>query len=273
MEDSEVMYFDVEKILKQRLPKKKISKFAIRYLKKILHQEELNQFFIDVHGKKNLEFIEATLKDLLHVTADFEHIDRLPPKEGRYIFVSNHPLGGLDSVILGGMLGKQYDGKVKFYANELLMHLTPMREMFIPVNNLSSVQSRESARLSEAFFQSDNHLIAFPAGTCSRKVNGKVQDLKWKKTFVTKAVNYQRNVVPIYFDGSNSNFFYNLSKIRTILGLPNIEMLYLSNEMFKQKGNHFRVVVGSPISYQTFDKSRSPVDWAEWVRRKVYELA
>ena len=273
MGKDEIMRLDVDKILKAKLPKKKLPAPVVKYLKKIVHQDELNQFFVEVQGKKNLEFIEQAVFDHLQSGADFEGLENLPPKGGRYIFVSNHPLGGLDSVVLGLMLGEKYDGKVKFFANEILMYLTPLNEMFLPVNNLGGSQSRENARIAEEFYKSDNHLITFPAGTCSRKIKGKVQDLPWKKSFVSKAVQYQRDVVPIYFEGRNSNFFYNLSNIRTKLGLPNIEMLYLINEMYKQRGNHFKVKIGKPIPFSTFDKSKTPNEWAEWVRGKVYEMA
>lgn len=272
MGKDEIMRLDVDKILKAKLPKKKLPAPVVKYLKKIVHQDELNQFFVEVQGKKNLEFIEQAVFDHLQSGADFEGLENLPPKGGRYIFVSNHPLGGLDSIVLGLMLGEKYDGKVKFFANEILMYLTPLNEMFLPVNNLGGSQSRENARIAEEFYKSDNHLITFPAGTCSRKIKRKVQDLPWKKSFVSKAVHYQRDVVPIYFEGRNSNFFYNLSNIRTKLGLPNIEMLYLINEMYKQRGNRFKVKIGKPIPFSTFDKSKTPNEWAEWVRGKVYEM-
>ncbi|NLI71858.1 MAG: glycerol acyltransferase [Bacteroidales bacterium] len=273
MENNDVMRLDVEKILAEKLPNKKLPGFIIRYLKKILHQDEMNLFFIEAHGKKNLDFIEETICNHLESGADYEGFENLPPKDGRYIFVSNHPLGGLDSIIIGMMLGEKYGEKVKFFANEVLMYLEPLNEMFLPVNNLGGSQSRENARIAEEFYKSDNHLITFPAGTCSRKIKGKVQDMPWKKSFVSKAVQYQRDVVPIYFDGTNSNFFYNLSKIRTRLGLPNIEMLYLINEMYKQRGKRFKVKIGKLIPYSTFDKSKTPNEWAKWVREKVYEMA
>ncbi|MFV0392388.1 MAG: 1-acyl-sn-glycerol-3-phosphate acyltransferase [Paludibacteraceae bacterium] len=273
MEDN-VMRFDVEEILRAKASTMKIPKFALNYLKRIVHQDELNDFFIRAHGKKNEEFIAYALGEgLLNTKADFEGIENLPDDSQRLIFVSNHPLGGLDSIILGLMLAEKYKGNVKFFANEILMYLTPLKEMFLPVNNLSGNQSRENARMAENFYKSDEHLITFPAGTCSRKIKGKIQDKPWKKSFVSKAVQYRRDVVPMYFEGKNSNFFYNLSNLRTRLGLPNIEMLYLINEMFKQKGKHFKVKIGKPISYTAFDKSRTPQQWTEWVREKMDELS
>ena len=273
METEKLMQIDIDKILRNKLPDKKLPKFVVNYLKKNIHQEELNTFFKTIPGKKNLDFIEPAIQEHLQSGADFEGIENLPPKDGHYIFVSNHPLGGLDSVIVGLMLGRKYDEKVKFFANDILMFLEPMKEMFLPVNKGGKgTNVKENAKVVDAFFQSDYHLITFPAGTCSRKIDGKIQDLPWKKTFVSKAVQYQRDVIPIYFEGRNSNFFYNLSWIRTKLGLPNIEMLYLVNEMYKQRGKRFKVKIGKPIPYQTFDNSKSPLQWAEWVREKVYEM-
>jgi len=268
------MRVDVDSILKAKLPNKKLPKFLVNYLKKIVHQDEMNAFFEkEARGLTNLDFIEKTIFEHLNSGADFEGLENLPPKEGRYIFVSNHPLGGLDSLVLGLMVGRKYDGKVKYFANDILMFLDPMKTMFLPVNKGGKGgNARENARAVEEFFKSDNHLITFPAGANSRKIKGKIQDLPWVKTFVTKAVQYERDVVPIYFDAQNSKFFYNLSRIRTKLGLPNIEMLYLVDEMYKQRGKRFKVKIGKTIPHTTFDKSKTPVEWAQWVREKVYEM-
>lgn len=273
MENNAPVRIDIDEVLKQKLPNKKIPKFLVRYLKKIIHQDEINEFFANNQGLKSFEFIDEAVEGYLKSGADFENLGNLPPKDGRYIFVSNHPLGGLDSLIIGSLLGKTYDGKIKYFANDILMFVTPLKDMFLPVNKGGKGgNARENAKIVDEFFKSDNHLIIFPAGANSRRINGKIQDLPWLKTFVSKAVQYERDVVPIFFDARNSNFFYNLSKIRTFFRLPNIEMLYLVDEMFKQKGNRFRVKIGEKISFSTFDKSKTPLEWAAWVRQKVYEL-
>ncbi len=212
------------------------------------------------------------MSDYLKVDATIEGIENLPSKDkGPYIFASNHPLGGLDGLLLGLKIGEMYDEKVKFFANDILTFLKPLDGLLIPVNK-TGAQTRENLRLINEFYQSDNHLIIFPAGKCSRKKNGKVEDLKWHKNFVVKAFEHKRDVIPIYFEGRNSNFFYNLSKIRSFLGLPNIEMLYLVDEMYKQRGKHFTIKIGKPIPYSTFDKSKKPLEWAEWVKSKVYSM-
>ena len=259
-------------MLKTKAPNTKIPKFVANYLKKIVHQDDFNLFFRTYPGVRNIEFIEKGL-EFLEVTTSVEGRENLPPKDGRYIFVSNHPLGGLDGMILGYLIGKEYDEKIRFFANDLIMYLEPLSELFIPINKLGAAQSRESAEMMRELYKSDNHLINFPAGICSRKIKGKIVDLEWKKSFVSKAIEYQRDVVPIYFHGRNSDFFYNLANLRKFLGIKfNIEMMYLADEMFKQRGNHFTVKIGKPIPWQTFDKSKTPFEWAQWVREQCYKI-
>lgn len=271
MVSPEVINIDIAKVLKSKAPKAKIPGFIINYLRKIVHENEFNIFFKENPNLKNLEFIEAAFK-YLKVTTTIEGKENLPPKGGRYIFASNHPLGGLDGIATGYLLGKEYDGKVRFFSNDLMMHLHPMKEMFVPVNK-TGAQSKDHADLMQKLYESDNHLVTYPSGMCSRKVNGKIVDLEWKKNFITKAVQYHRDVVPIYFEGKNSNFFYNLAIIRKFLHIKiNLEMIYLPDEMFKQKGNKFTIKIGKPIPWQTFDKTRTQSEWAVWVKSLVYEM-
>ncbi|MCE5331588.1 MAG: 1-acyl-sn-glycerol-3-phosphate acyltransferase [Bacteroidales bacterium] len=272
MSTSKVIKIDIAHILKTRAPKSKVPKFIVNYLRRIVHEEELNQFFYENPDLKNLDFIEAAFK-YLKMSVSIEGKENLPPKDGRYIFACNHPLGGLDGIAAGYLIGKEYDGKVRFFSNDLLIFLHPMKEMFIPVNKFGN-QAKGHAEMMQQLYESDNHLVTFPAGMCSRKVKGKVVDLEWKKNFITKSVQYQRDVVPVYFEGRNSNFFYNLAKIRKFLGIKfNVEMMYLPDEMFKQRGKHFTLKIGKPIPWQTFDKKKSQAEWAVWVKDKVYKMA
>lgn len=271
MNTEKVINIDIAKVLKHKAPKTKVPKFIVNYLRRIVHEDEFNQFFKENPDLKNLDFIEAAFK-YLEVTTDIEGKENLPPKGGRYIFASNHPLGGLDGIATGYLIGKEYDGKVRFFSNDLMMNLHPMRELFVPVNKTGS-QSKDHAELMQQLYESDNHLVTYPAGMCSRKIKGRIVDLEWKKNFISKAIQYQRDVVPIYFEGRNSNFFYNLAKVRKFLRIKlNIEMMYLADEMFKQKGNQFTIRIGKPIPWQTFDKSKSQSHWAEWVKEIVYSM-
>jgi putative hemolysin len=271
MRKPKLITIDIETVLKSKAPNTHFPKFIVNYLRRIVHEKELNDFFIKYPGVKNLEFIEAAF-DYLHVTTSIEGKENLP-HGGTYIFAGNHPLGGLDGITTGYLLGKEYEGKIRFFSNDILMNLEPMREMFVPVNKVGN-QSKSHASLMQELYESENNLLTYPAGMCSRKVNGKIRDLEWKKNFITKAIEYQRDVVPIYFKGRNSNFFYNLANIRKLFRIKvNIEMMYLVNEMFKQKGRHFSIKIGEPIPWHTFDKSKSQAEWAAWVKDIVYKMA
>ena len=271
MNNPDNIKIDVAKVVKSKAPNKKVPKFIINYLKKIVHQNESNEILNEYGGLKNLEFIEAILK-YLGITATLKGKENLP-HGGKYIFASNHPLGGLDGMTTGYLIGKEYENKVRFFSNDILINIEPIREMFIPVNKVGQ-QSKEHAKLMQEFYESENHLVTFPAGMCSRKINGKILDLEWKKNFISKSVQYQRDVIPVYFEGRNSNFFYNLANLRKFFKIKfNIEMMYLADEMFKQQGKHFTIIIGKPIPWQTFDKSKSQAEWAEWVKDIVYKMA
>jgi len=271
MNKEPIIKIDIAKVLKDKAPNTKVPKFLVNYLRKIVHEKELNDFFTKYPGAKNLEFIEAAF-EYLHITTSIVGKENLP-KGGKYIFAGNHPLGGLDGITTGYLLGKEYDGKIRFFSNDILMNLEPMREMFIPVNKVGS-QNKGHASMMQELYESDNNLLTYPSGMCSRKVNGKITDLEWKKNFISKAIEYQRDVVPIYFEGRNSNFFYNLANLRKFLRIKvNIEMLYLVDELYKKKGENFTIKIGKTIPWQTFDKSKTQTEWAEWVKQIVYSMA
>lgn len=223
------------------------------------------------HGhKRGLEFVNSSLKelDINYRVYGIEHLKL----EGRYLFASNHPLGGLDGLIMMSEMGRHYDN-IKFVVNDLLMNIKQLEPLFIPVNKHGR-QSSEYAELIEQAYASDTQILYFPAGICSRKVKGSITDLRWHKSFIQKAIKHRRDVVPVYFSGRNSEFFYNLSNFRTKLGIKlNFEFIYLVDEMFRQKNKKIDIVIGEPIPYQTFDSSRTLVEWAEFVREKSYALA
>ena len=272
MADDALFLIDIDRILREKAPKqyKYIPRFVISYLKRIVHQEELNVFLRESKDKVGVDFLKACVEflDAKLVIKGEENL----PKEGLYTFVSNHPLGGQDGVALGYILGSFYQGKVKYLVNDLLMNLHGLAPLCIPINKTGK-QSRDFPRIVEAGFKSDNQLIMFPAGLCSRRQNGVIRDLEWKKTFIVKSVESQRDVVPIHFEGRNSDFFYNLANLCKTLGIKfNIAMLYLADEMLKNRHKTFTVTIGKPIPWQTFDRSKSPQQWAQYVQDIVYKL-
>ena len=266
---------DIDKILASKMGNKVkfVPKFLVRWLKHIIHEDEVNRFLWESRDKSGTEWLTECVR-YLDMDLRIEGLENLPDKnDGKlYTFVSNHPLGGQDGVALGSIIGKHYDGNFRYLVNDLLLNLPGLAPVSIGINKTGK-QSRDFPRMVEAGFQSNNHMLMFPAGLNSRKINGIIHDLPWKKTFITKSVEYKRDVVPIYFSGRNSERFYRIANWQKKLGLKiNIAMLFLVDEMYRNVHKSFTVKIGKPIPWQTFDKSKTPVEWAKFVEDKVYEL-
>ena len=266
---------DVYEILKSKMgdKAKHVPTFAINWLKRVVHQDEVNRYLWESRHLTGVDWLEECVR-YLDMTLNIEGIENLPDKnDGRlYTFVSNHPLGGADGVALGSVIGRHYDGKFRYLVNDLLMNLPGLAPVCIPINKTGG-QSRNFPQMVETGFHGDNHILMFPAGLCSRKIKGEIRDLPWKKTFISKSVETHRDVVPIHFSGHNSHFFYNLANLCKVLGLKvNIAMLFLVDEMYKNVHKSFTISIGKPIPWQTFDKSKTPKEWADYVYKRVYEL-
>ena len=266
---------NIDKILVSKMGNK--AKFVPRpfvsWLKRIIHQDEVNKYLWESRHLSGTEWLEECVR-YLDMTIELVGEENLPKKDdGRlYTFVSNHPLGGEDGVALGAIIGRHYDGKFRYLVNDLLMNLPGLAPVCIPINKTGN-QSRNFPAMAEAGFKRDNHMLMFPAGICSRKRDNEIRDISWKKTFITKSVEYQRDVVPIHFGGQNSPFFYKLANFSDkYVKKVNIAMLFLVDEMYKNAHKTFRVAIGKPIPWQTFDKSRTPSEWAQWVQDIVYTL-
>ena len=265
---------DIDKVLKSKMGKnaKWVPGCLVSWLKRIIHQDEMNRYLWESRHLTGTEWLESTV-DYLKTTLVVKGRENLPdPNDGRlYTFVSNHPLGGEDGVALGAVIGRHYDGRFRYLVNDLLMNLPGLAPVCIPINKTGK-QSRNFPAMVETGFQSDYHMLMFPAGLCSRKKNGVIHDIPWKKTFVTKSVEYQRDVVPIHFSGENSKFFYRLANFSDRFLPFNLAMIFLVDEMYKNVGKTFEVKIGKPIPWQTFDKSRTPSEWAQYVQDIVYHL-
>lgn len=265
---------DLDKILKSKMGSKAkwVPRPLVWWLKRIIHQDEVNKYLWESRHLTGTEWLEECVR-YLDATLDIVGTENLPPKDdGRlYTFVSNHPLGGEDGVALGAIIGRHYDGHFRYLVNDLLMNLPGLAPVCIPINKTGK-QGRDFPKMVEAGFQSDNHMLMFPAGLCSRRHHGKVEDIAWKKTFVSKSIEYQRDVVPIHFSGENSSFFYRLANFSDRFLPFNLAMLFLVDEMYKNTHKTFRVAFGKPIPWQTFDKSKTPAEWAQYVKEQVYKL-
>ena len=265
---------DLDNILRSKMGSKAkwVPRPLVWWLKRIIHQDEVNKYLWESRQLTGTEWLEECVR-YLDATLDIVGEENLPAKDdGRlYTFVSNHPLGGEDGVALGAIIGRHYDGRFRYLVNDLLMNLPGLAPLCIPINKTGK-QSRDFPKMVEAGFQSDNHMLMFPAGLCSRRKKGVVEDIAWKKTFIAKSVEYQRDVVPIHFGGQNSSFFYRLANFSDRFLPFNLAMLFLVDEMYKNVHKTFRVSIGKPIPWQTFDKSKTPMEWAQFVKEQVYKL-
>jgi len=250
------LLIDIDGVLKSKNPKlyNLIPRFFIKYLKRIIHQDAINEFVKKNSDKFGLDFIDAIVKEF-NVKVKIKNEENIPVA-GRYIFVANHPLGALESMVLMQAVSK-YHKTFKFIVNDILMYLKNLSSVFVPVNKHGS-NSKEYFKILDETFNSDSQVLIFPAGLVSRKINGKIQDLEWKKSFITMSQKYKRDIV---------------AYIRKILGIKaNIEMIYLPDELYKQYNKEIGLTFGKPISYLTFDRTKRSQEWAEWTRNKVYSL-
>lgn len=266
---------DIETILRSKMGWKAhlVPRPLVSWLKRIIHQDQINSFLWNARDLTGTPWLESVVKYLdMHLTID--GMENLPDKEnGRlYTFVSNHPLGGIDGVALGSIIGRHYNDHFRYLANDLLMNLPGLAPLCTPINKTGK-QGRDFPRLVRATFESKNHVLMFPAGLCSRQMdNGSIRDLPWSKTFVTKSVETHRDVVPIHFSGQNSEKFYKLARFSDAHLPFNLAMIFLVDEMYKNIGHDFHITIGKPIPWQTFDKNRTPAQWAQYIQEKVYAL-
>ena len=274
MDTQQVFQINVQDIIRTKAPKayRKIPRFLISAFARLIRQGKINTILINNRDLTGVDFMEATLKNDFNITLRIEGEENLPYFDTKCIFASNHPLGGLDGICLSAFLGKRYNKQIVYLVNDILYFIKPLQDIFIPINK-HGAQGREAAASLNEMFASDKQIITFPAGLCSRKTNGVIVDPEWKKMFIAKAIEYKRDIVPVYFEARNSQLFYRIANIRKRLRIKfNIEMLFLPREMFRAKNSTFVVSFGKPISWQTFDSSKTSQQWADWVKDKVYNI-
>ena len=262
---------DIAEVLRQKAPElsRRIPRFAVEWLRRTVHERDINHILASYWDLPPQEFIRACFREW-QVTYSAHGLDRLDPA-GRYLFVANHPFGGMDGMMLADKLIDRF-GDARVVVNDLLMHVEPLRPLWIPVNKHGSQNSAYARRFDEAF-AGDLPILTFPAGLCSRRIGGRIADTEWKTNFLKKAAASGRTIVPVFVEGRLSDFFYRVDRIRKALGIRfNIEMLWLPDEMFSQQGRHFRIVVGDPVPAEELAQFGSLREQAEAIRRKTYFL-
>lgn len=275
MADKGPLQIDLRRIIRARLPeryRKIVPGFLYSLLEKIICQEELNAMLRYAYPRRGSEFSAAIL-DHLAITLKVEGLENVP--EGRHVFASNHALGGLDGIALIALLGGKYgDDNIRFIVNDLLMNVEPLRDVFLPINKFGS-QARAVAEAIDESYASDRQIVIFPAGLVSRLGDdGKIADLEWQKAFVSKAIRYDRDIIPVRFVALNRKRFYRTARLRKRLGVKvNLEQALLPSEVCATRNVEFRIIFGTPVSPKRLaDEGHSPKEIAALLRRQVYTL-
>jgi putative hemolysin len=243
--------------------------FIYNYLTRIVHIDFINDFLQRNGHLKGIAFINQVV-DEFNVQEHIHGIENIP-KTGRFIFASNHPLGGFDGMLLAKNVAKVLSPPM-FLSNDILMNIPNLNAMFVPVNKHGG-HSREAARLLDETYRSDKTIVIFPSGLASRKIKGKIVDLEWKKHFITKAAQHKRDVIPVFVSGRNTNRFYRLANIRKFLKIKwNLEMFFLPDETMRHRNSDIHIYFGKPMPYKMFDKNKTQKEWAEYVKEIVYSL-
>jgi putative hemolysin len=262
---------NIREVFLKKNPKlaKKLPGFVFRYINRIMHIDELNELLANHGNEQGIEFANSMVKHFnVHQTlVGVENI----PASGRFIFASNHPLGGFDALLTLTNIDRIL-GEVVTLVNDVLMSIPQLRPVFVPLNKHGGHPKEVISQIDEAY-SSNKQILIFPSGFASRKIKGKIRDFEWKKHFIAKSIEYQRDVIPMHVSGRNSNFFYRLANFRTFFRLKwNLEMFFLADETFGHKNQKFTITFGKPIPYTHFDKSKTLDQWAAEVRDIVYTL-
>lgn len=264
-------FIDIEKAIDSKNPAllKWMPGFLLNYIKRVTHEVWMNEVLDRVDHLQGIDYAAGIIREL-NIEVELVGAENIP-KTGGIIIAANHPLGGIDGIALIKAIGK-IRPDIKFLVNDLLMAFKNFNTLFIPINK----HGRNSSAVYEAIesvYSGDYAVLVFPAGLVSRKDRAEIRDLQWKKSFVSKAKKYKKDVLPCFIGGKNSRFFYNLAYWRKRMGIKaNIEMFYLIDELYKQQGQKVVITVGEQISYQSLDSSKTDGQWAEHVKDIVYEL-
>ncbi len=268
----EPQLIDMEKVVRNQknVVINKLPKFAVNYLKKIVKQDELNEIILNSYTETGYNFFRKNL-DFMNIKIESENFESIEEK-GKYIFAANHVQGGIDGIALVLQTSEKFKN-IKALANEILMTIKNAEEIFLPVNVFSRNSEETKRKLDEAYSSNDIQIITFPSGEVARKYKSVLDDGLWHQSFIRNALKYERDIVPVYIVAENSSKFYRVSNIRRRLRIKaNIELFLLPQELLKQKGKTLKLIFGKPVSYKTFDQTKTHLEWAQEIKKVVYSL-
>ena len=266
MEEKKINHIDLTKVLASKGIKPR--RWIVRLLNRLLHVKDINNTLDACGDKEGVEFAKAAM-DYLNITVELVNSERIP-KSGNPIIIANHPLGGPDGMALIAAVGSVRDD-ILFPVNDFLMYIDQLKPVFVPIDKVHG--NRNTASGINAAFAGQNVLLYFPAGLCSRRIKGKIVDLEWKTTVIKKAIQHQRDLIPVHIEARNRRRFYSIANWRKRLGIKfNFEMALLPGEMFAQRGKTFRMTVGEPIPWQTLDDGTPAIEWARRLHDQIYNI-
>ena len=261
---------DLNEILGPKMSAK-LPGFVKRFFARRLHIKQINDCIMKAEHYAGAGFFDEALNyvGITYKVRGEENIDL----SKKYLFACNHPLGGPEALIIGSIFRRIYGDGFMVPSNQILYNMKPLQEFFVPVS-VGGRQGREIAERIAGMFESDRQVLVFPAGLCAKSIKGVVTEMPWKKMFVAQARKYQRDVVPVHISGHNSKWYFFLSWLSRTLKLKfNLGMIFLVDELFKQRGNEFVITFGKPIEYDRFDKTKTDLQWADEVKNIVKNLA
>jgi len=244
--------------------------FVIRMIEKLIRQDEMNETIYRNRDKTGVPFVRDVL-EYWNVSVNVHGRDRVH-ENGRFVFAANHPVGGIDALSFFSVVGSIFPAIIS-PSNELLNIIPNLRPLLLGLNVFGR-NSRDTAGELNKLFESDKQILIFPAGEVSRRNNGTISDITWQKSFITKAIQHKRDVVPVFISGRNSNLFYNVARFRKMLGIKMyLETILLPREMMRQHNSTVSVVFGNIIPYQIFTREKTHSEWAQYVKDEVYKLS
>lgn len=266
---------NIEEALKTFQPRlyTKIPRFIIQLLKKLAHEEEINRGIAERESQNAVEFSQSVL-NYFNIHLELRGIENLPSDSRPLIFISNHPTGTLDGPVLILLLSK-YTQSFSILANAVLKKIIPLANKLIPIPVWGKMD-KTVANTIKSILNSKQSIGIFPAGVVSRKSQGQIRDLEWKKFFLTQSIQHKRDVIPVHIDSKLSPLFYRLAYWRKKINIKaNLEMFLLIDEMFKQKNRTITATLGEPLSHLKLSKMQREMGTANtinWVREQLYTL-